>query len=69
MSNREIETYSQKKMATIRRMFGDELTYRTYKELRDMGIARVNICQIYNINKNSLHAWLTLHESSMKKVN
>lgn len=53
--------FSPQKAQRIRKQFGEELTYSTYLQLRELEINDKQICLIYNIPRTTFWEWRRPH--------
>ena len=54
--------YSKEKLERLRKKFGEELTYSTYRILRDLGLQNDDIAKMYKIRKNTLYDFVKAHK-------
>ena len=54
--------YSEEKLEKLRKKFGEELTYSTYRMLRDLGLQNDDIAKMYKISKTTLHNFVKAHK-------
>lgn len=55
-------SYSKEKLEKLRKKFGEELTYSTYRILRDLGLQNDEIARMYKISKNTLYDFVKAHK-------
>ena len=55
------DSYNEKKVAAIKRQFGNELTFSIYRQLSDIGINDLNIIKIYGIKRTAFQVWKSAH--------
>lgn len=54
--------YSKEKLEKLRKKFGEELTYSTYRMLKDLGLQTDDIAKMYKINKSTLYKFVKAHK-------
>ena len=56
------DSYSKEKLEKLRKKFGEELTYSTYRILRDLGLQNDVIAKMYKISRTTLHNFVKAHK-------
>jgi len=56
------DSYSKEKLEKLRKKFGEELTYSTYRILRDLGLQNDDIAKMYKISKTTLYHFAKAHK-------